>query len=55
MEPQKNAQKRLRAELSKLYVHLDGSASGPIDVNFFRQRTSKLKNNCKFIYFEIGF
>ncbi|KAL3115425.1 hypothetical protein niasHT_020098 [Heterodera trifolii] len=31
MEPQKNAQKRLRVELNKLYQHLDGSASGPIE------------------------
>jgi len=31
MEPNKNAQKRLRLELNKLYRHLDGSASGPIE------------------------
>ncbi|KAI1726277.1 v-ATPase subunit C domain-containing protein [Ditylenchus destructor] len=31
MEPHKNAHKRLRTELCKLYQHLDGSASGPID------------------------
>lgn len=34
MEPQKNAQKRLRTELNKLYQHLDGTASGPIEVGF---------------------
>jgi hypothetical protein len=32
MEPNKNATKRLRLELNKLYLHLDGSASGPIEV-----------------------
>uniref|UniRef100_A0A915LFN9 V-type proton ATPase subunit C n=2 Tax=Meloidogyne javanica TaxID=6303 RepID=A0A915LFN9_MELJA len=31
MEPLKNSQKRLRSELNKLYLHLDGSASGPIE------------------------
>ena len=31
MEPMKNTQKRLRTELNKLYQHLDGSASGPIE------------------------
>lgn len=31
MEPLKNSQKRLRTELNKLYHHLDGSASGPIE------------------------
>uniref|UniRef100_A0A0K0F0F2 V-type proton ATPase subunit C n=1 Tax=Strongyloides venezuelensis TaxID=75913 RepID=A0A0K0F0F2_STRVS len=31
MEPHKGAQKKLRSELNKLYAHLDGSASGPID------------------------
>jgi len=31
MEPTKNAQKRVRSELQKLYQHLDGTAAGPID------------------------
>uniref|UniRef100_A0AC34QGZ2 V-type proton ATPase subunit C n=1 Tax=Panagrolaimus sp. JU765 TaxID=591449 RepID=A0AC34QGZ2_9BILA len=31
MEPNKGSTKKLRMELNKLYSHLDGSASGPID------------------------
>uniref|UniRef100_A0AC35TKY9 V-type proton ATPase subunit C n=1 Tax=Rhabditophanes sp. KR3021 TaxID=114890 RepID=A0AC35TKY9_9BILA len=31
MEPHKGASKKLRTELNKLYAHLDGSATGPID------------------------
>ncbi|TMS39383.1 hypothetical protein L596_005918 [Steinernema carpocapsae] len=31
LEPNKNAHKKLRTELNKLYAHLDGSAGGPID------------------------
>ncbi|KHJ99251.1 v-ATPase subunit C [Oesophagostomum dentatum] len=31
VEPAKGSQKKLRAELHKLYIHLDGSAAGPID------------------------
>lgn len=31
VEPTKGAQKKLRGELHKLYIHLDGSAAGPID------------------------
>jgi len=31
MEPTKNAQKRVRSELQKLYQNLDGTAAGPID------------------------
>jgi len=31
VEPVKNSAKKLRAELNKLYAHLDGSAAGPID------------------------
>ena len=31
VEPNKNATKKLRAELNKLYAHLDGSAAGPIE------------------------
>ncbi|WKY08058.1 hypothetical protein Q1695_007508 [Nippostrongylus brasiliensis] len=31
VEPSKGSQKKLRAELHKLYIHLDGSAAGPID------------------------
>uniref|UniRef100_A0A9J2P3I6 V-type proton ATPase subunit C n=1 Tax=Ascaris lumbricoides TaxID=6252 RepID=A0A9J2P3I6_ASCLU len=31
VEPTKNSYKKLRAELYKLYVHLDASAAGPID------------------------
>ncbi|KAK6048919.1 hypothetical protein COOONC_13576 [Cooperia oncophora] len=31
VEPTKGSQKKLRAELHKLYIHLDGSAAGPID------------------------
>jgi len=34
MEPTKNAQKRVRTELQKLYQHLDGTAAGPIDVSY---------------------
>ncbi|PAV92198.1 hypothetical protein WR25_08978 [Diploscapter pachys] len=33
VEPSKGSQKKLRAELHKLYIHLDGSAAGPIDVS----------------------
>lgn len=35
VEPTKNSYKKLRAELYKLYVHLDASAAGPIDVSVF--------------------
>lgn len=35
IEPAKGAQKKLRQELHKLYIHLDGSAAGPIDVSLF--------------------
>ncbi|CAJ0918171.1 unnamed protein product, partial [Mesorhabditis belari] len=31
VEPNKGAQKKLRIELNKLYIHLDGTAAGPID------------------------
>ncbi|CAD6190786.1 unnamed protein product [Caenorhabditis auriculariae] len=31
VEPLKGTQKKLRSELHKLYIHLDGSAAGPID------------------------
>ncbi|CAI4224481.1 unnamed protein product [Auanema sp. JU1783] len=31
VEPAKGSQKKLRTELNKLYIHLDGSAAGPID------------------------
>uniref|UniRef100_A0A1I7TQI8 V-type proton ATPase subunit C n=1 Tax=Caenorhabditis tropicalis TaxID=1561998 RepID=A0A1I7TQI8_9PELO len=31
IEPAKGQQKKLRQELNKLYIHLDGSAAGPID------------------------
>lgn len=31
VEPAKGSQKKLRSELHKLYIHLDGSAAGPID------------------------
>lgn len=31
VEPTKGSQKKLRTELHKLYIHLDGSAAGPID------------------------
>lgn len=31
IEPAKGQQKKLRQELHKLYIHLDGSAAGPID------------------------
>ncbi|PIO64921.1 v-ATPase subunit C [Teladorsagia circumcincta] len=34
VEPSKGSQKKLRAELHKLYIHLDGSAAGPIDVGY---------------------
>ncbi|VDN57457.1 unnamed protein product [Dracunculus medinensis] len=32
LEPNKNSSKKLRSELNKLYVHLDASAAGPIDM-----------------------
>uniref|UniRef100_A0A914RYZ7 V-type proton ATPase subunit C n=1 Tax=Parascaris equorum TaxID=6256 RepID=A0A914RYZ7_PAREQ len=35
VEPTKNSYKKLRTELYKLYVHLDASAAGPIDVSVF--------------------
>ncbi|VDN26275.1 unnamed protein product [Gongylonema pulchrum] len=34
IEPNKNSNKKLRACLHNLYLHLDASAAGPIEVNF---------------------
>lgn len=42
VEPSKGSQKKLRAELHKLYIHLDGSAAGPIDVSFVLKRSDEL-------------